>query len=110
MKVKQESIGTKVIGGLVVSEAVHKAGKLIRIFLVAKDDHIENISISGDFFTQPYFGAIEKLEKSLKGVKLEKQSISERIKYSFESIGLIVFGAQQEDFTNAILKAKYDTD
>lgn len=109
MKVKQESMGTKVRDGLVVSEAVHKAGKMIRIILVENDNHIDNISISGDFFTQPYLGAIELLETSLKGVKLEKQPISDRVKESFESTGLMVFGAQQEDFVTAILKAKHET-
>ena len=109
MKVKQDSIGRKVRGGLVVSEAVHKAGKMIRIILVANDNHIDSISISGDFFTQPYIGTIEELEDSLRGVKLEKESISERIKETFESTGLMVFGAQKEDFTEAIMKAKHET-
>jgi lipoate-protein ligase A len=61
MKAKQESVGTKVRGGLLVSESVHKAGKMIRILMVSSDEAIQNISISGDFFTQPYIGVIEKL-------------------------------------------------
>lgn len=109
MKAEQEATGTKVRGGLVVSESIHKAGKLIRILLVSNEDKIEDISISGDFFTQPYTGAVEKLEESLKGVELTKDSLGERIKESFENIGLMVFGAAQEDFVEAILKAKYET-
>lgn len=109
MKAKQTSVGTKVHGGLVVSESVHKAMKIIRILLVSREDTIEDISISGDFFTQPYTGAIEKLEAALKGAKLEKQALSERMKEAFESIGLIVMGAQQKDFVEAILKAKHET-
>ncbi|MBE0634255.1 hypothetical protein IH574_06750, partial [Candidatus Bathyarchaeota archaeon] len=108
MKAKQTSVGTKVHGGLVVSESVHKAGKLIRILLVSNEDSIENISISGDFFTQPYTGAIEKLEIALKGAPLEKEALSARIKEAFGSIGLMVMGATQNDFVEAILKAKYE--
>jgi lipoate-protein ligase A len=107
MKAKQTSVGTKVHGGLVVSESVHKAGKLIRILLVSNEDSIENISISGDFFTQPYTGAIEKLEIALKGAPLEKEVLSARMKEAFGSIGLMVMGATQDDFVEAILKAKY---
>ncbi len=109
MKAKQESVGTKVRGGLVVSESVHKAGKMIRILLVSKEDSIEDISISGDFFTQPYKGAIEKLENSLKGARLEKEALVARLNEAFQSIGLMVFGASPEDFAEAILKAKHET-
>jgi lipoate-protein ligase A len=109
MKAKQEAVGTKIRGGLVVSESIHKAGKLIRILLVSKEDTIENISISGDFFTQPYTGAVDKLEESLVGAELTKEALTERIGKAYESIGLMVFGASQEDFVEAILKAKYET-
>ena len=110
MKTKQESVGTKVHGGLVVSESVHKAGKMIRIILVSNEENIENISISGDFFTQPYMSSIEKLEEHLKGTKLENEALTMRVKEAYDSIGLMVFGVQQHDFVEAILKAKYKTD
>lgn len=109
MKVEQKASGTKVRGGLVVSESIHKAGKMIRILLVSNEEFIENISISGDFFTQPYTGAVEKLEESLIGAELTKEALSARVKDAYESIGLMVFGASQEDFVEAILKAKYET-
>ena len=108
MKKKQTALGTKVHGGLVVSESIHKAGKMIRILLVSREDTIESISISGDFFTQPYTGAIQKLEEALKGTRLEKEALAERIKEAYESIGLMVMGAQQQDFVEAIMKAKYE--
>jgi lipoate-protein ligase A len=107
MKAKQDSVGTKVHGGLVVSESVHKAMKMIRILLVSNEDTIEDISISGDFFTQPYTGAIEKLEAALKGAPLEKEALSLLMKEAFDQVGLMVMGAQQEDFVEAILKAKH---
>ena len=109
MKADQDAVGTKVRGGLVVSESIHKAGKLIRILLVSNEEKIENISISGDFFTQPYTGAVEKLEETLVGTELTKEALAKRIADAYESIGLMVFGASQEDFAEAILKAKYET-
>jgi lipoate-protein ligase A len=109
MKAKQESVGIKVRGGLLVSESVHKAGKMIRILLISNENRIHDISISGDFFTQPYTGALEKLETALKGAKLEKEELTARMKEAFDSIGLMVIGAQQGDFVEAILKAKYET-
>ena len=108
MKIKQASVGTKVHGGVVVSESVYKAVKMIRILLVSRENTIENISISGDFFTQPYTGAISKLEESLKGIKLEEETLTDKLKEVFEVVGLVVMGAQQKDFVEAILKAKYE--
>jgi lipoate-protein ligase A len=107
MKARQESASTKVHGGLIVSESVHKAGKMIRILLVSNENIIETINISGDFFTQPFTGAIEMLEEQLKGTNLEKKALTTKVKEAFSAIGLIVFGAQQEDFVEAILKAKH---
>jgi lipoate-protein ligase A len=109
MKIRQESVGTKVRGGLVVSESVHKAGKMIRILLVSREEAIENISISGDFFTQPYIGAIKKLEKSLIGTKLKRNELTNKIEELYDALGLLVFGASQDDFVEAILKTKYKT-
>ncbi len=109
MKKKQHAVGTKIRGGLTVSESIHKAGKLIRVLLVSHEDKIENINISGDYFTQPYTGAMEKVEESLVGTDLTEVALSNRIRETFKATGLKVFGASQEDFVEAILKAKYDT-
>lgn len=108
MKTKQGSTGTKVTGGVVVSEAVHKAEKMIRIVLVSKEDKIEDIVISGDFFTQPYTGAITKMEGRLIGAKLERDALQKQVKETFEALGLRVLGAEREDFVEAIMKAKHE--
>ncbi|MCW4048448.1 MAG: hypothetical protein NWE89_01795 [Candidatus Bathyarchaeota archaeon] len=55
------------------------------------------------------FGAIEKLEEHLEGVSLTKEALTEAIASGFEKTGLMVFGATQEDFVEAILKAKIET-
>jgi len=98
--------GAKVRGGVAVCEAVHKADKLVRVTMVVLDDRIDGISISGDFFTQPYMGAISRLEEALAGAPLEEDALKGRIREAFARIGLKTFGATPDDFAAAILKAK----
>jgi lipoate-protein ligase A len=96
----------KVKEGVNIYEGAYKAQKLIRITMEIVDDHINDISISGDFFTQPYTGVLEKLEHSLVEVPLEKKVLQERIQQSFNKLGLKVTGATVDDFVNAILVIK----
>jgi lipoate---protein ligase len=108
MKTEKGSYGTKVRGGLVVSEAVHKVRKMIRILLVSNENKIEDIVISGDFFTQPYTGPIKQLERSLIGTKLDQESLENKVNETFETLKLRVLGADKEDFVQAILKTKHE--
>jgi lipoate-protein ligase A len=101
---------TKIRSGLIVSESTYKAGKLIRVILVSDSNKILGISLSGDFFTQPYTGALEKVEDELLGVTLNRKSLKERISEAFDKSGLITFGATRDDFVEAILKAKPKAD
>ena len=105
-----EKRGVKVRGGVIVSEAIHKAGKMIRVTLVSDEDTIAGISLSGDFFTQPYTGVIRKLEDKLIGVELKKEKLESAVAESFKSLGLMTFGASEADFVTAILKAKTERD
>ncbi|MFQ6053936.1 MAG: lipoate--protein ligase, partial [Candidatus Bathyarchaeia archaeon] len=104
----ERSQGTKVRGGVSVREAVHKADKMIRVTVVIMDGRIDGISISGDFFTQPYIGAVSKLEEALIGAPLEEEDLRRRIGEAFKKIGLKTFGAASDDFVAAILKAGGD--
>jgi lipoate-protein ligase A len=106
MKAGGDQRATKVRGGISVTEAVHKAGKLIRVVLVSKDNQIKEISLSGDFFTVPYTGVLERLEQMLVGAELEKEILVNRVKQGFEETGLHVIGADQADFVDVILKAR----
>jgi lipoate-protein ligase A len=100
---------TKIHGGVNVSEAVHKAGKMIRVLLVAEDKKIIHVTLSGDFFTHPYVGAVNKIESLLEGTPLIRNEISKKIEKGFKETGLVVYGASQEDFVDAILKADVST-
>ena len=96
----------KVKEGVRICEGVYKARKLIRVTMETVEDRIGDISISGDFFTEPHIGAIEKLEQSLVGVSLDKVALRERILMCFDSLGLSVVGGGVDDFVEAILVAK----
>lgn len=101
-----EGRGAKVKEGVTVLESVHKAGKMIRVTVVAHDNRIEGISISGDFFTQPFMGVVSKLEEALVGIELEEVPLLNAVSGVFAATGIRVLGAASEDFVVAILKAK----
>jgi lipoate-protein ligase A len=100
---------TKVRGGVTVSEAVLKAGKLIRVTVVSEEGVIRGVSISGDFFTVPFMGAVEGLEEALVGVALEEGALAEAVARAYERLGLMVFGAGQGDFVEVLLKARVES-
>ena len=102
----QDKRGIKVRGGVIVSEAIHKAVKMIRVILISEEDRIAGISLSGDFFTQPYIGVIRKLEEKLTGVKLQEEKLQDTISEAYKNLGLMTFEASEEDFVTAIMKAK----
>jgi lipoate-protein ligase A len=96
----------KVKEGVNICEGVYKAKKLIRITMETVDDHISEISISGDFFTDPHIGAIEKLERSIIGASLNKEDLRQRILAGFNNLRLTVTGMTIDDLVGAILTAK----
>jgi lipoate-protein ligase A len=96
----------KVKEGVNICEGVYKAKKLIRITMETVDNQINEISISGDFFTDPHIGAIEELERSLVGVSLNKEELQQRILTGFNDLRLKVAGMTVDDLVVAILMAK----
>ena len=96
----------KVKEGVRICEGLYKSQKLIRITMEMVDNRIGDISISGDFFTEPYIGIIERLEKSLVGVLVDKEALKQRIQTCFTNLGVQVTGVTVDDFTKAILVAK----
>ncbi|MEM2905279.1 MAG: lipoate--protein ligase [Candidatus Bathyarchaeia archaeon] len=102
----QASRGVKVKEGIMICEAAYKAGKLVRVTMEVVDEKISEVAISGDFFTQPYIGAISMLEKGLVGTPVEEEALKSRIREVSDRIGLRVLGVTQQDLVQAILEAK----
>ena len=96
---------TKIAGGVFVCEASHKADKLIRITLETDHGYINDILISGDFFYEPE-GTLGELEEELKGTKIRKKFLTEKIQSFFEKKGVQLAGVTAKDFVEAILRAQ----
>lgn len=79
-----------------------KSEKLIRVLLKYDEQKkiIHSIAISGDFFLYPE-DALEKLESSLVGVRLERSIINKHIQEILQ--GVEAFGFTAESMTEAVL-------
>ena len=86
-------------------KAEHKVpgGKLIKVTVSSKNNIIEEIKITGDFFLHPE-ESIEELEKKFKGVETNGDTIK-RILHEFFDPSKILIGATPEDFFLTIEKA-----
>lgn len=80
---------------------VLKSQKLIKVSLEYDDlnNTIHSIKISGDFFLYPE-ESIDKLEKNLIGIRLEKNSIKQIIQQCLQNSE--IFGFDSESMTEAI--------
>ena len=96
---------TKIKGGVMVCEASHKAEKLIRITLETVDGRISDILISGDFFYEPE-DALGELEDELRGIKIRKKLLTQKIEEFFEKNQIRLAGVTARDFVEAILRAQ----
>jgi lipoate---protein ligase len=74
--------GLKIAEGVHVREAAHKApGGLIRATIVAKEQMLDDLALSGDFFIFPD-NSLPGLETALTGSSLTEQELHERsLKY-----------------------------
>jgi len=90
----------QVESGYTEGKANFKAGKLIRISARFKDDKIEDIKITGDFYIYPE-NSIEILEEKLRGEKMENvEKIINDILKDAECIGI-----DAKSLTMAVKKA-----
>jgi len=89
-----------------MGRAVYKVegGKMIKVQLAQKDEKIEKIRITGDFFLHPE-DLIEEIEKMLIGSPLEQESISNSVSAFIEKKGATLLGAAPEDFAKCIMMA-----
>ena len=88
---------------LITSKTITKLEKLLKIELKfqEKTRHIYSIKITGDFFVHPE-EAIETLEASLVGIKLEKESLRNKISFILKDCQL--YGFDIDSLTDSIIQ------
>lgn len=77
---------------------------VIKVELEISDGAISTISLSGDFFLYPE-EAIEDLERTLVGVKAEKESLLAAVVKFYRSTKVVTPMLEPEHWAEAILKA-----
>ncbi len=82
-----------------------KAGKLVRVTLRSRGGAVEEIEISGDFFTQPFAGHLDELEASLVGCRLERGPLEGAIARWAADRKVALLGISGSDLVGAILDA-----
>ena len=91
------------------SKSVYKVpnGKLLKIFLEfnEKNNSIENINITGDFFAYPE-EAIETMENELKNMILEREHLLKKIQSIIKEHNIEFIGLHAEGLTDGILMCK----
>jgi len=87
---------------IIKAKSISKLEKLVKIELsyLQKSMEIKSIKITGDFFLHPE-ETIEKLEVSLVGVKLEKESIKNKIESILKNSEF--YGFNVDSLSNAIV-------
>jgi len=88
---------------LITSKTVTKLEKLLKIELKFAENsrRIHSIKITGDFFIHPE-ETIETLEAGLVGIKLEKESLSNKISSVLKDCQL--YGFDVDSLVNAIIQ------
>jgi lipoate-protein ligase A len=95
--------GVKIREGVELFYGLHKAkGGLIRTVEEVSGDHLETITLSGDFTFFPKEQLIG-LEESLEKIPLKEEKIIERVKTFYEERGIESPGVESKDFTTTIL-------
>ena len=82
-----------------------KGEKLLRIDVEIENNKISTIIITGDFFAHPE-DIILKIEKGLKGIKVNEQSIIKRVKDIIKENDAKLIGLSPESIAEAIMKTK----
>ncbi len=87
---------------IIRAKSISKLDKLVKIELTyhQKSMEIKSIKITGDFFLHPE-ETIEKLEESLVGVKLKKESIKNKIEAILKNSEF--YGFDVDSLSNAIV-------
>jgi lipoate-protein ligase A len=98
-------LGVKISAGRHLTESMHKArGGLVRTHLLARDGHIEELMLSGDFTCLPE-GGVEQLCQALHGASLEEGALTKAVEVAIADLRLDIPGVGAADFATAIRAA-----
>jgi len=78
-------------------------GKLIRVAIEEKDNIIQEIAITGDFFYPEE--AFPQFEQALTGIKIDEEAIREAVSFAYKRLEIVSVGIEPEDFVEAIMHA-----
>ena len=81
-----------------------EGGKMIRVYLTKKNDVIEEVKITGDFFLHPEV-FIEELEEALRGFALNEPGLTELIKSLSAKRDATFLGVSPQDVARCIMMA-----
>jgi lipoate-protein ligase A len=81
-----------------------KGGKLVKAQLTQKEDKIQNIRITGDFFLHPE-ETINELEQALIGKPLKEENLLQTVRNLLHKKNVTLLGVAPEDFVKCILMA-----
>lgn len=95
----------KISGNRMVCELDYKAEKLLRITMESKNNKIEDLVVSGDFFIEPK-ESVKLIESELIGTSLEKEKLEKKIMEVFNKYNIEATGVEPNDFVEALLKAR----
>ena len=97
--------GLKIAEGVRVVEGAYKApGGLIRATAVVREDRIDDVSLSGDFFFYPP-DDLSRLEAALRGAPFHERALAERIEDFFHRRSVQVPSVSPADFAQAVVGA-----
>jgi len=77
-------------------------GKMIRVTLEEKNDKIQRIAITGDFFYREE--AFPRFEQVLIGVKANEEAVRDAINSAYKKLGVVSVGVEPRDFVAAIMQ------
>lgn len=79
-----------------------KGGKFIKVSLNSTENIIKKIQIKGDFFAYPE-EIIVTIEKELQGSKIEKETLTKKIRLTIKKQHSTLFGIDPESIAEAII-------
>ncbi len=82
-----------------------KSGKLLRVTLRSRAGKVDEVEISGDFFTQPFVGHLDELEAALVGCPLDAAALEDVIGRWETARRVALLGVSRGDIVAAILDA-----